>query len=97
MWRKLISLRYWGHIFTRVYRLIKSPQIPLGEKLLFLIPALVYWVMPDVMPFIPVDDIVVSMFLANWFAQRMENKYKITDNDRDGVIDVEIMEPRKRD
>ncbi|MNY79996.1 hypothetical protein D3C86_2208690 [compost metagenome] len=59
----------------RVWRLLSSSKVPLGEKLLFVIPAAVYWVMPDVMPFMPLDDIAVTLLLAGWFASRMEKKY----------------------
>jgi uncharacterized membrane protein YkvA (DUF1232 family) len=67
--------RKWLTIVPRVWRLLRSSRVPLGEKLLFLIPAAVYWVIPDVMPFIPLDDIAVTLLLAGWFAARMEKKY----------------------
>lgn len=73
--RKLLSLRHWVHVLRRVWRLILSPRVPIGEKLLFGFPAIVYWIMPDVLPFLPVDDIAVTMLLANWFSERMERKY----------------------
>ncbi|MDF2938817.1 MAG: hypothetical protein K0Q90_4190 [Paenibacillaceae bacterium] len=59
----------------RVWRLLSSSRVPLKEKLLFVIPAAVYWVMPDVLPLIPLDDIAVTLLLAGWFATRMEKKY----------------------
>ncbi len=62
-------------VLPRVWRLLSSSRVPLGEKLLFIIPAAVYWVMPDVMPFMPLDDIAVTLLLAGWFATRMEKKY----------------------
>lgn len=70
--KKLLSLRYWGHVLRRVVRLILSPKVPLHEKLLFLIPVVLYWVLPDVLPYLPFDDIAVTMLLANWFSKRME-------------------------
>ncbi|MFD2613306.1 hypothetical protein [Paenibacillus gansuensis] len=75
--RKLLSLRQWGHVLRRTVKLASSPAIPLKEKLLFAVPALVYWVMPDVLPFLPIDDIAVTMFLMNWFTERMERKYRL--------------------
>ncbi|GIO84320.1 hypothetical protein J25TS5_12520 [Paenibacillus faecis] len=33
-----------------------------------------YWVLPDVLPFIPIDDIAVTMLLMNWFVDRAERK-----------------------
>ncbi|MBR2564387.1 MAG: hypothetical protein IKE29_07175 [Paenibacillus sp.] len=76
-WRKLLSFQRWAHVFKRLPRLLRAPQIPLGEKLLFVIPALLYWVLPDVMPFMPVDDIGVTLILMNWFVSRAERKYPV--------------------
>jgi uncharacterized membrane protein YkvA (DUF1232 family) len=46
-------------------------------KLIFVIPALLYWILPDVMPFMPIDDIAVTMLLMNWFSSRLEGRYEI--------------------
>ncbi|MNT97965.1 hypothetical protein D3C72_2404280 [compost metagenome] len=54
--------------------MLTSPRIPLLDKLLLVVPALVYWVIPDVLPFIPIDDIAVTMLLMNWFVSRAERK-----------------------
>lgn len=75
--QKLWSLKRWSHIFRRLPRLITSSKVPLPEKLLFLVPAGLYWVLPDVMPFMPVDDIAVTMLLMNWFVTRAERKYPV--------------------
>ncbi|ANE48323.1 hypothetical protein SY83_20840 [Paenibacillus swuensis] len=75
--RKLFSLRRWGHVFRRVIRLVASPAVPLKEKLLFGIPVLLYWVLPDLLPYLPFDDIAVTMFVANWFSERVEKKYRL--------------------
>ncbi|TDF95807.1 hypothetical protein [Paenibacillus piri] len=75
MWKRLISFRYWGHVFRRIGPLLLSDKVPLWEKLMFAVPAVVYCVIPDVMPFIPVDDIAVTLFLMNFFTQRAERKY----------------------
>jgi uncharacterized membrane protein YkvA (DUF1232 family) len=74
-WRKMWSLHRWSYIFRRVPRLMISSQIPLFEKLLFVIPALLYWILPDVLPFIPIDDLAVTALLMNWFVTRVERKY----------------------
>lgn len=86
-WSKIWSLRHWGHVFRRIPVLLRSPRVPLADKLLLLVPALVYWVMPDVLPFIPIDDIAVTMALMNWFVSRAEKKeqagYKRMEVNRD--------------
>lgn len=72
---KWLSLRQWSHVFSGAWRYIKSPQVSMLDKLLFTIPAFLYWVLPDVMPFVPIDDIAVTMLLAGWFVGRMDRKY----------------------
>ncbi|MFX3633829.1 MAG: hypothetical protein ACE3L7_26095 [Candidatus Pristimantibacillus sp.] len=74
MW-KLLSLRHWRNTFVRIYQLLIAKHVSWKDKLLFLVPVLLYWVLPDVMPFMPIDDIAVTMLAAEWFARRMENKY----------------------
>lgn len=75
--RKLLSLRHWQKTFSLIFRILKSKDVPLRDKLLFVVPVLVYWVMPDVLPFMPIDDIAVTMIIAEWFARRMSSKYNI--------------------
>lgn len=75
--RKLLSLRHWRNTFTLIFRILKARHVRLTDKLLFAVPVLLYWVMPDVMPFIPVDDIAVTMIISEWFARRMARKYNI--------------------
>lgn len=74
---KVGTFRRWLTIAPRVWRLMRSAKVPMWEKLLFVIPALVYWVIPDVMPFVPLDDIAVTLLLAGWFSARAEKKYGI--------------------
>ncbi|MNO18879.1 hypothetical protein D3C76_85990 [compost metagenome] len=73
--RKLLSLKQWSHIFRNSWQFVISPQVALADKLLFTIPVLLYWVLPDFMPFLPIDDIGVTMLLTGWFVSRMERKY----------------------
>ncbi|MEK3734263.1 MULTISPECIES: hypothetical protein [Paenibacillus] len=74
-WRRLFSLRRWAHVFQRIFRYLASPQITIVDKLLFFIPVALYWVLPDVMPLVPIDDIGVTMLMMNWFVSRIERKY----------------------
>ncbi|GKU79917.1 hypothetical protein [Paenibacillus sp. L3-i20] len=75
--RKLLSLRHWQKTFSLIFRLLKSRDVSLKDKLLFVIPVVLYWVMPDALPFLPIDDIAVTMIIAEWFAQRTGKKYNI--------------------
>ncbi|MBD2846014.1 hypothetical protein IDH44_12485 [Paenibacillus sp. IB182496] len=73
--RKLLSLRHWRNVFIRIYRLLRARDVALMDKLLFLVPVVLYWVLPDALPMMPLDDIGVTMLVAQWFASRMERKY----------------------
>lgn len=73
--RKWLSLRHWKSTFVRIYKLIIAREVAITDKLLFLVPVILYWVLPDVLPVVPVDDIAVTMLIADWFARRMEKKY----------------------
>ncbi|MCA0754688.1 hypothetical protein KP806_06465 [Paenibacillus sp. N4] len=77
--RKLLTLRHWKKTFSRIFQLLRSREVFVRDKLLFAVPVLLYWVLPDVLPlpFLPVDDIAVTMLLAEWFARRMETKYNM--------------------
>ncbi|MDF2722653.1 MAG: hypothetical protein K0Q59_2328 [Paenibacillus sp.] len=79
MVRKLLSLRHWSSVVRRVIRLMGSSRVPLAEKLMFALPVLLYAVLPDVLPFMPIDDIAVAMIAMNWFAARAERKYDAPD------------------
>lgn len=76
-WRKTWSFRHWIHIFRRVPPLLTSSRIPLMDKLLLVVPALLYWVLPDLLPFIPIDDMAVTALLMNWFVTRAERKHPL--------------------
>ncbi|MEF3303704.1 hypothetical protein [Paenibacillus sp. GYB003] len=75
MIRKLLSYKHWSGVARRVIRLLASRSVPVREKLLFGIPVLLYWVLPDALPFLPLDDIAITMIAMNWFAARAERKY----------------------
>ncbi|MGV2794585.1 hypothetical protein GNF78_15330 [Clostridium perfringens] len=87
-WSKIWSLRRWGHVFRRLPGLMRSPRVPVTDKLLMAVPAVLYWVLPDVLPFIPSDDIAVTMLLMNWVVDRAERKDRQPQReiDKDRVI-----------
>ncbi|RUS48771.1 hypothetical protein ELR57_04505 [Cohnella sp. AR92] len=60
---------------ARVWRVLKSPRVLVRDKLLFIVPVVLYWILPDLMPFMPIDDIAVTIAIAGWYAGRMESKY----------------------
>lgn len=74
--RRLLSLRFWSMMIGNIRRYITSSQVSLGDKLLFLIPVIIYWLFPfDLLPGLPIDDIGVTMFLMGWFTTRIQRKY----------------------
>ncbi|WP_223069867.1 hypothetical protein [Paenibacillus caui] len=73
-WRKIGSIRRWIHVFKILPGLLFSARVPLADKLLLLVPAVLYWVLPDVLPFIPIDDMAVTLLLMNWFVDRTERR-----------------------
>lgn len=76
--RKLLSLRHWKDVFVRIWRLLRSKDVPLYQKLLFIVPVLLYWVLPDALPLLPIDDIAVTMLAAEGFTRWMEKKHTST-------------------
>jgi uncharacterized membrane protein YkvA (DUF1232 family) len=62
-------------VAASTFRLLRSPRVPLGEKLLFAVPVALYWIIPDVLPLLPIDDLAVTLLLAEWFTSRLERKY----------------------
>lgn len=75
--KKMLSFRQWSHIFRNSWRYIFSSQVSIPDKLLFSIPVILYWVLPDLLPFMPIDDIGVTMVMMSWFVSRMERKYPL--------------------
>ena len=56
---------------------MRSRQVPTLDKLLFTAAVALYWVLPDLIPFLPIDDVTVTAFAAHWFASKMERKHGI--------------------
>ncbi|WP_027091280.1 hypothetical protein [Cohnella thermotolerans] len=68
-------VRLWSRLPSRVWRILRSSRVSTADKLWFIVPVVLYWVLPDFMPFVPVDDLAVTLGAAGWFAGRMERKY----------------------
>ncbi len=54
---------------------MRSSRVALKDKLIFIIPVLLYWVLPDFMPMLPIDDAAFTAVAAIWYAKAMERKY----------------------
>ncbi|AOZ94788.1 hypothetical protein [Paenibacillus crassostreae] len=74
--RRLLSYKHWITVLGNLRRYVFSPQVALVDKLMFLIPVIVYWVFPlDLIPGLPIDDIGVTVILMKWFTSRIQRKY----------------------
>ncbi|HZG57749.1 hypothetical protein [Paenibacillus sp.] len=73
--KKWLKLSTWVRLVSRTFTYLRAPDIPLREKALLLVPAALYWVLPDVLPYVPVDDLAVTLLLSNWFLHRIESKF----------------------
>ncbi|WP_373229387.1 hypothetical protein [Cohnella sp.] len=65
----------WRSLPGRVWRILRSDQVTLKDKLLFIVPVALYWVLPDFMAYLPIDDAAVTALAAAWFTRAMEKKY----------------------
>jgi len=65
----------WRRLPSRVWRILRSARVSLRDKLIFIIPVALYWVLPDLMPFNPIDDAAFTALAAGWYARAMERKY----------------------
>lgn len=45
--------------------LLLNPRVHRSKKLLFLLIVIAYWLAPDLMPFLPLDDLLVTL-LGSW-------------------------------
>ncbi|MFC5529895.1 hypothetical protein [Cohnella yongneupensis] len=60
---------------VRFWRVFRSKQVPARDKLLFIVLVVLYWVLPDLLPFFPIDDLTITALAANWFVGRMEKRH----------------------
>ncbi|MFD0674204.1 hypothetical protein [Cohnella sp. GCM10027633] len=74
---KFVTLYRWRRLPARLWRVLRSRKVPAKYKLSFIVPVALYWVLPDLMPLLPIDDLAVTAIAANWFVGSMESKYRI--------------------
>lgn len=66
-----------------------SSKVSPTKKILFLSLTSLYWILPDLLPFIPLDDILVTI-LATWAFINSTNKDTESPNKKDKkTIDIE--------
>lgn len=52
-------------LLRRLIALLFDPRVPKYKKQLFLLLTLAYWLAPDLMPFLPLDDLLFTL-LGSW-------------------------------
>ncbi|XID95516.1 hypothetical protein ACF3MZ_13785 [Paenibacillaceae bacterium WGS1546] len=62
---------------ARVWRILRSDKVSAADKLLFIAPVALYWILPDFMPFMPIDDLAFTAIAGGWYARAMERKYAL--------------------
>ncbi|MBO9597060.1 MAG: hypothetical protein J7559_04450 [Cohnella sp.] len=72
---RLLWLYRLRRLPIRLWRVMRSRRVPAWDKLLFVAAVALYWMLPDLLPFLPIDDITVTGLGANWFVGAMERKY----------------------
>ncbi|MEZ4673747.1 MAG: hypothetical protein R2932_05815 [Caldilineaceae bacterium] len=71
--------------FYQIWKALRDPSIPWAAKWLIPLAALAYWVSPiDLIPFFPLDDIVVVLIAMNLFVQ-MLSRYQTPDQSGAGA------------
>ncbi|MFB9278176.1 hypothetical protein [Cohnella cellulosilytica] len=69
------GLAVWTRVPSRVWRILRSDRVSPKDKLIFVVPVLLYWILPDFMPLMPIDDAAFTAVAAVWYARAMERKY----------------------
>lgn len=66
--------RSWQRLWlllSSVPRLLTSKRVPFWEKAIFVGAIVIYWLIPvDLIPFMPIDDIILTLILLPWFSKR---------------------------
>ena len=57
-------------LFRTAPAMLFSPKVPWKLKLLFVGAVVLYWVLPDLLPFMPIDDVFFTLIVIRWFSQR---------------------------
>lgn len=57
-------------LFQSAPTLLLSPKVPWKMKALFVGAVLLYWVLPDLLPLLPIDDVLFTIIVIPWFAKR---------------------------
>lgn len=87
---EMIKIRRFFRIVPRVWgslRWLVSPRLPWKYRLMVLAPIVLYVVLPDLIPFFPLDDMAVTLaflaFIERWLARKVaDDRVVIIPNDR---------------
>lgn len=57
---------------THLLRLLLDPRVSRQKKLAFPLIIAAYWVLPDLLPFLPMDDLLFTALMTYWFTRSAE-------------------------
>ncbi|TVX92518.1 hypothetical protein [Paenibacillus agilis] len=63
--------RLWS-LFRAAPKMLTSRKVPFKLKAFFVGAVVLYWLLPDFMPFIPIDDIAFTMIVIPWFTKKAQ-------------------------
>lgn len=66
-------------------RLLLDPRVSRQKKLAFPLIVAAYWILPDIMPFLPMDDLLFTALMTYWFTRSAEKDVPEGLNQRTGA------------
>jgi uncharacterized membrane protein len=83
-------LRYFRHFSSILF----DPRVKFGKKFIFILLVSIYWILPDLLPFVPLDDLLFTLLSAAAFMKLANKDISIKNKrnkkeDLENVIDVE--------
>jgi len=63
---------------VHLLRLWMDPRVSKQKKLLFPLLIVAYWVIPDILPFVPLDDLLFTFLMVWLFAHSAEDDVRKT-------------------
>lgn len=54
---------------AHLLRLLLDPRVSRQKKLAFPLVIAAYWILPDLLPFLPLDDLLITALVTYWFTR----------------------------
>jgi len=66
-------------------KLLLDPRVSRKKKLAFPLIIVAYWILPDILPFLPMDDLLFTVLMTYWFTRSAERDVPEGPNQRPGT------------